>query len=217
MTINRLNQGVTNQVLVKAVSGQTTPLLELQDSTGAVVSSIGPTGALGGTLGDSGLVHIETRTLSAVVSESFNDVFSADYDNYKIVTNLSNASGGSTATSLNARYRVSATDASSANYTRQGFVAGGSSTSAFRATGVTSAELHTTYATKNLAIVEIGCPFLTVPTTSSCHWQDVDSSAFRMLFFNTVHDVSTSYTGITLIASSSTISGTVSIYGYRKS
>jgi hypothetical protein len=42
MTINRLNQGVTNQVLVKAVSGQTTPLLELQDSTGAVVSSIGP-------------------------------------------------------------------------------------------------------------------------------------------------------------------------------
>jgi hypothetical protein len=48
MTINRLNQGTTNQVLVKAISGQTTNLLELQDSSGSVVSSIGPTGALTG-------------------------------------------------------------------------------------------------------------------------------------------------------------------------
>jgi hypothetical protein len=52
MTINRLNQGTTNQVLVKAISGQTTNLLELQDSSGNVVSSIGPTGALGGTVAD---------------------------------------------------------------------------------------------------------------------------------------------------------------------
>ena len=52
MTINRLNQGTTNQVLVKAISGQTTNLLELQDSSGSVVSSIGPTGALGGTVAD---------------------------------------------------------------------------------------------------------------------------------------------------------------------
>lgn len=93
MTINRLNQGVTNQVLVKAVSGQTTNLLELQDSTGAVVSSIGPTGALGGTIGNSGLVHINSKTFSAVASQQINGVFSSTFDNYKIMISISTMTG----------------------------------------------------------------------------------------------------------------------------
>jgi hypothetical protein len=74
MTINRLNQGTTNQVLVKAISGQTTNLLELQDSSGSVVSSIGPTGALGGSLANgpaffayrSGTQSVSTGTLTKV-------------------------------------------------------------------------------------------------------------------------------------------------------
>jgi hypothetical protein len=74
MTINRLNQGVTNQVLVKAVSGQTTPLLELQDSTGAVVSSIGPAGELNGIGKILQVVRATDDTNRSTTSTSIVDV-----------------------------------------------------------------------------------------------------------------------------------------------
>jgi hypothetical protein len=73
MTINRLNQGTTNQVLVKAISGQTTNLLELQDSSGNVVSSIGPTGALTGIGKILQVVRATDSTDRTTTSTSFVD------------------------------------------------------------------------------------------------------------------------------------------------
>ena len=75
MTINRLNQGTTNQVLVKAISGQTTNLLELQDSSGNVVSSIGPTGAVGGSFRGKviQIVYGSTSTFTVSSSTSYSD------------------------------------------------------------------------------------------------------------------------------------------------
>jgi hypothetical protein len=74
MTINRLNQGTTNQVLVKAISGQTTNLLELQDSSGNVVSSIGPTGALTGIGKILQVVRATDTTTRSTTSTSLTDV-----------------------------------------------------------------------------------------------------------------------------------------------
>jgi len=73
MTINRLNQGTTNQVLVKAISGQTTNLLELQDSSGNVVSSIGPTGALTGIGKILQVVRATDSTSRSTTSTSLTD------------------------------------------------------------------------------------------------------------------------------------------------
>jgi len=73
MTINRLNQGTTNQVLVKAISGQTTNLLELQDSSGNVVSSVGPTGLFTGFGKVLQVVHGSTNTEATSTSGTYAD------------------------------------------------------------------------------------------------------------------------------------------------
>lgn len=161
----------------------------------------------------SGLVLINTTTFSGVSSQSINDVFSANYDNYKIVFNSNHSS---TINSINMRYRVAGSDASGANYERQGLVANNATVSGFRATGVTSAEVATIYATKNLAIVEVGNPFAAIPTTTSCYWQDEETGVFRMLFFVTRHSLSTSYTGFTFFPTNNTMTGSVSVFGYNK-
>jgi hypothetical protein len=119
MTINRLNQGTTNQVLVKAISGQTTNLLELQDSSGNVVSSIGPTGALGGTVSQpQGLVHIKTEPIGVTVaSVTVDDVFTTTFDTYKLFFNVRTSND----TWLDFRFRNSSGDYTSTDYMHRYF------------------------------------------------------------------------------------------------
>jgi hypothetical protein len=74
MTINRLNQGTTNQVLVKAISGQTTNLLELQDSSGNVVASVGPTGLFTGFGKILQVVRATDTTRRTTTSTSYTDI-----------------------------------------------------------------------------------------------------------------------------------------------
>jgi hypothetical protein len=109
MTINRLNQGTTNQVLVKAISGQTTNLLELQDSSGNVVSSIGPTGALTGigkilqvvegsydnVVNSTSSSFVDTGlTQSITLSKDTNKVLILISQNYGLECNASSAING---------------------------------------------------------------------------------------------------------------------------
>jgi hypothetical protein len=66
-------------------------------------------------LPSAGISLINTTTLSAVSSQSFNDVFSATYNNYYIQMTLN---GSTTSQDVNLRLRVSGADNSSANYSR---------------------------------------------------------------------------------------------------
>lgn len=210
MTINRLNQGVTNQVLVKAVSGQTTNLLELQDSTGAVVSSIGPTGALGGTIGNSGLVHIETRTISAVASESFNDVFTSQFTNYRIMGTLNTASG---VPRIRLRYRVGGSDFLSANYRFQELRSGSTTVTSTRFSNQTSQDLGLISNVTSNFVIDVFEPELVAETGfTSLSQFERDAVAF----FGGALTVTNSFTGFTLIPASSTVAGTISIFGYAK-
>jgi len=214
MTINRLNQGTTNQVLVKAISGQTTNLLELQDSSGNVVSSIGPTGALGGTVGNSGLVHISTTSFTSVASHSVNDVFSSTYKNYKIIGNVKG-----TGAFLTFRLRVSGSDNSSANYNYgvfdQRFESVTTITGTHSGTSQTSWANFGTVDTNNSPFEAIiFSPFETEYTAYSN--TDIQSPGGANGYQRTSRGnttVNTSYTGFTLASSSMT--GTVSVYGFK--
>jgi hypothetical protein len=84
MAISRLNLGTTNQVLVKAAAGQTTNLLELQNSSGTVVAGLNQDGVWSGTA-EPGLVLLNTTSFSGVSSQSVNDVFSTTYQNYRVI------------------------------------------------------------------------------------------------------------------------------------
>jgi len=216
MTINRLNQGTTNQVLVKAISGQTTNLLELQDSSGNVVSSIGPTGALGGTIGNSGLVHIKTvDTGGNVTSISVDDCFSADYTNYKIIVDLIGTGGQ---ISLDMRLRVSNTDNSASNYTRQNINANDTSLTSSRTTTTTAwgtAPGQVSSTEKNMAILEIANPFQTTFTSAmTLRMNSVSGSIQGAIgYFGTT--VTTSYTGFSIIAPTTQINGKITVLGYK--
>lgn len=208
MTINRLNQGVTNQVLVKAVSGQTTNLLELQDSTGAVVSSIGPTGALGGTIGNSGLVHIETADLAGQVSQSFDNIFTSSFRNYKIIYDAVH----STTSSIELRLRVSGADNVTSNYIVIGAFATSSSAAGFRAAS-SKFFLSGSALNSSQSDVTLFKPTLSQPTTGLSLVMSNDTD-FRMVGLN--FSANTVFDGFSLIISAGTItSGSVSVYGLK--
>ncbi len=212
MTINRLNQGTTNQVLVKAISGQTTNLLELQDSSGNVVSSIGPTGALGGTVNQpQGLVHIETVSIgSGVSSISVNNVFTSAFTNYKIIYQGVN----SNASDIRYRLRAAGTDDTGSNYKFGRFFMGQEGSIAFT-TQQNQTSTFSPIATGSTAnssfYIDISNPQKSTTTTSVGM-----GSGFYTLYTSTTNTSTTSFDGFTLIRDNGTFSsGEIRIYGYK--
>ena len=161
-----------------------------------------------------GLVKINTTTMSAVASQSLNDVFSTTYDNYKILLNVT-ATG---AADLSLRMRVSGADDSSANYQRQKLEIDSTTISGSKSTNQTSSrfvEINTSDA-NSLTVIEVMSPFLARPTMYLSSNSQRSGTTHFMSFLSGAHNVSTSYTGLTIIPNTSTVSGTVTVYGYKK-
>lgn len=155
----------------------------------------------------SGLVHINTTSFSAVASQSINDVFSATYKNYKIVIDLV----ASTSIAFRARLRVSGADNSTASsYTSQEVRGSTTTAAAFQ---TVDSLFQFGYANTNPSVIELSLinPFETSNTSFACFGGRNDRSASVSGF----HNQSVSYTGITLIPESGTITGTARIYGLK--
>jgi hypothetical protein len=180
---------------------------------GTTWASIAPTST-------SGLTLINTTSFSAVATQSVNDVFSSTYDNYRIVIQLSAFTGGA----VTMRMRVSGTDTSSTDYT---FVRG----SANSDTGVWAVAKDLSTATSFSTIlgadatgtvgssIEIFAPNLAQRTGILFQGQYVEGSSpnrVSLLTGTGLLRLTTQYTGFTFIAASSTMTGTVSVYGYNK-
>jgi hypothetical protein len=180
-----------------------TDKLEVYNGTNWV--SVAPTSTQGLTL-------ISTSTFSGVSSQSVSDVFSATYDNYRIIV-----TGTATVNaSLGFRLRVSGTDATT-NYSWQRIIADGTNVTAARDTG--------------RAQVLIGLLDLSIPTGLSIDIYEpfkTQSTVFRSTsalaelngrIYDAVgyHSTSASYTGFTLMkdGGSGNISGIVRVYGYN--
>ena len=163
----------------------------------------------------SGLTLINTTSFSGVSSQSFNDVFTSSYRNYRIVA--SNLSGSGFA-NLQIRMRVSGTDNSSTNYTRQYQSANSTTIAGARATGQTSwAEVSLFNTDKSHA----GWLDVFEPQTSGTYTTALNQSIFdgggSPIMTLTAYGltVTTSYTGFTALASGGTMTGTISVYGYN--
>jgi hypothetical protein len=219
MTINRLNQGTTNQVLVKAISGQTTNLLELQDSSGNVVSSIGPTGALGGTVSQpQGLVHIETVSFTTVSSFQFTDgIITNDYDVFHIHLNLSEFS--TTAIAINMNLRASGSDLTGTNmyrYVRMQNGAGATST-----LSNTSMQVLLVADAASLGGVtgQIILPFIATASGKYGFGHNATRNTSGTIVLNDYgfnFTSSTAADSLKFTTSTGTVSGSASIYGMRK-
>jgi hypothetical protein len=159
-----------------------------------------------------GLTLINTTSFSGVASQSVNDVFSATYENYRIlVTGVSSAGGN-----LQARLRVGGADNSTASsYVHQSLT--GNSTTVAAARGTANfwnfGNINTTLV--NGFSIDLYNPFLASATGYNCYDLRSDSGAFIQLT-NGTHNQTVSYTGFTLIAETGNITGNVSVYGYNK-
>jgi hypothetical protein len=164
----------------------------------------------------AGMVLLNTTSFSGVSSQSINDVFSATYNYYRIILV---ALGSTTTQSVNLRLRVSGADNSSTNYRRESLVVSSTSVSSARYTGETSwlaAAGAVSSTEENFNILEIANPFQTAYTTAM-KINSYDTSGNIELNPQAYGiNVTTSYTGFTLIPASGTMTGSVSVYGFNK-
>ena len=159
-----------------------------------------------------GLTLISTTSFAAVASQSFNNVFSATYDNYQIiVTNLTNSTNGN----IQFRMRVGGVDASGANtYKYQGFYSDGGTlgNESYNTTqwGLSIANTTPT----GMIDFSLYEPFLARATKmKSMAW---DAPSEQTLVYTGIHTPTTSYDGFTILPTAGNVTGTISIFGVAK-
>jgi hypothetical protein len=167
------------------------------------------------TGGSGSISAAGTVTVTTASSVSLNGVFTSTYNNYLVLFGLT----GSTAIDLLARLRASGTDNSSANYGRQ-LLEGTTSATMSTTNTATSWNLGQLYDSDGKrTVLDL---MVKDPASSSIHTTGKANSisnangspyALRSLFGTTV---TTAYDSISFIASSGTITGTVTVYGYNK-
>jgi hypothetical protein len=181
---------------------------------------VGPTGATGatGSTGPTGpnpgLTLINTISFSAVASQSVNDVFSATYKNYKVVF----SGVQSTAADMIFRVRVAGSDLSSSTYKRSMLFNYSNSATAVvsNSNSATSIDLVAGATTGFSYLFDIYNPFATSRTLIQTNGTHADGTpyVYNLKGAGLVDDA-ISYTGFSLIASSGTITGEISVYGFN--
>ena len=159
----------------------------------------------------SGLTLINTTSFSAVATQSVNDVFSATYDTYQIIINVTSSS---TATAR-LRLRVGGADNSSSNYENGSYYVGAYQSGT---AGSINSDL--------LASFSIGRLESTVGMNGSFHIFNPFTTNYTKYLSHSVGEnltigagvttVTTSYTGFTLLADSGTMTGAISVFGVAK-
>jgi len=166
----------------------------------------------------TGLVLINTTTFTTQASVSFDNVFSATYDNYALVMNLVSSANET----IRLRYRVSGADNTTSNYVHhiQYLSTGSSAYSAFVGTAssafITSSDGISSSKSVNLNVFK---PFATDYTSMIGLHNNSSASGNNPYFGGVVQGAfvaTTSFTGFSVFPlASGTITGTIKVYGYK--
>jgi hypothetical protein len=168
-----------------------------------VPSSVAGTGV---TVSTSGLV-----TFAAASTASVNGVFTTLYKNYKVLINVSNSSQ----VTLSYNFRVSGSDNGTANYSQQRLIADSTSVSGVRATGQTSGLLgQLVLSDFSFFDCTMFQPFEATKTGLIVHNDSFVGGAYITNLAGQF-GAATSFDGFTIFPASGTITGTMSVYGYR--
>jgi len=156
----------------------------------------------------SGVTLINTTSFTSESSVIVNNVFSSTYDFYKVYVQ----SVGSTGADFFTRLAASGTAATGANYSGQLIGAFSTSSNFVSLINQTSFLSGNSGTTRSLFTIELANPGTSVTTAIKANGgiQTIAASNFG------VHSLSTAYDGINIFPGSGTITGTISIYGYRK-
>jgi hypothetical protein len=161
-----------------------------------------------------GLTLLNRTAFSAAGSVSLNNLFSAAYDDYRIMITITGSSAGG---GINVRLRAGGVDNSSANYYNNRMYAylttvaseGAGAETAFGATLERSAG-------NSVGAYDFFMPFATNITSMVGLNTFLYGTAQHTSFKSGQTTVTTSYDGFTLFPNSGTITGNLEVYGYRK-
>ena len=181
---------------------------KLQVYTGASFVDVYPAAAT-----NQGLTLINTTSFSGVASQSVNDVFSATYDNYRIVITYTSAPGAAT----RLRWRVSGSDNTTTNYNYTGFRSNmADSTTGSWTQTADGNDFHfigeTTTSDISSSVLDVFRPFATAKTNYVFSAIRIGQFYGGAGYFN----ATTSFTGFTIYSASGTLTGSVSVFGYNK-
>jgi hypothetical protein len=161
-----------------------------------------------------GLVLIKTTSFSAVSSINLPNVFSADYDNYLIRTNNLL---GSTTNFGSIRLSAGGVSNTGNNYTLQRILANSTTISGSRATSSSWFAFAQTTTEVNSGEIVLQNPFLATPTYGWTQLRDDQHTTNIRINLQTLYmSQSVSYDGIEFIPNTGTITGSISVYGYKK-
>ena len=156
-----------------------------------------------------GLVHLHTETFSGVSSVSIDDVFSSTYDSYHLIF----AGSGTTSTQINIYLTSNGVSAGGAtDYENQQIQAQGSTLSAANFT-------EDSFRGPRIA-AEMGVAEITIhyPAATSYTFQQCFTTRQRDEMMNLrggIHLQAVSYDGVKFALYSGSMTGSLSIYGYR--
>jgi hypothetical protein len=179
---------------------------KLQVYTGAAFADVYPAAAAATPMG----VLINSTSFSGVTSQSFNNVFNATYDNYRILYNLTSTNAADT---LSLRLRASGTDNTGAtNYRTSRIVVTDVSTTTRQSTNLQ--QLVTNTNTITAGSIDVFNPFPNNQTYTIAHSvsgnaaSEYVTSGMRMVDNN-------SFDGFTIICAAN-MTGAISVYGVNK-
>jgi hypothetical protein len=163
-----------------------------------------------------GLTLINTTSFSGVSSQSINDVFSATYQNYRILIQSVNAGNGP----FRLRLRVSGTDNSSNDYASAYYYRqmGGGAVGNISDGSTTSWTIQQdSVQSESNASIDIFRPFEATKTYAS-FFNNTQDSINAIYIGGMLHYGSTSFTGFTLFPANgiANSTGTVRVYGYNQ-
>ena len=158
------------------------------------------------TVGAGGLV-----TFNGTESISVNGVFDSTYDNYQVVFDETLSAAGT----VRLRVRTSS-DETGAVYDLQRGAFSGASAVASRASNSTNPPIAFNSFDRYSAIIEFFAPNKSQNTTYKILGTANDAGTTYAEFAACEVETTTQYTGFTIFADSGTMTGTMTIYGFRK-
>ena len=179
-------------------------------STGEVLTS----GDTNTYLANSGLVYIASSTFSTASAVEFQNCFSSAYDNYRVILTWY----GSNATALASQYMTGTnTRDTAATYNRLGFywLSGINNFDGLTVTSDFVANHGTTASQYSSAEIVFYRPNISgVRSNSTVTGYSGDSGLG--VYINGSKTATSAYTGLYFLPNVGTVTGTITIYGYRK-